>query len=120
MNSDIEVVYFDTLEAMLMALNAGDIDFMRIYSTVADYLYERNENLIQLVVWDKSEKTDCSAVPVYKNLLQNDFAFMMLEGKEALREEYRTGPGGQLRPGHCSGQRRRGRCILDPRQYSSV
>ena len=88
LNSDNEVVYFDTLEAMLMALNAGDIDFMRIYSTVADYLCERNENLIQLVVWDKPEKTDCSAVPVYKNLLQNDFAFMMLEGKEALREEF--------------------------------
>ena len=33
-----EIVYFDTLDAALMALNAGKVDEISIYETVAQYL----------------------------------------------------------------------------------
>ena len=42
MNANIEIVYYDTLDAMLMALNAGDVDEISIYNTVAEYLVQNN------------------------------------------------------------------------------
>ena len=84
---DTSVVYYDSLDAMLMALNAGDIDTLAVYWTVAQYLCANHDNLVQTVLRKQPEDTDCAAVEVYQNIVTADFSFMMLEGKEALRDE---------------------------------
>ena len=40
-----EVIYYDNLDAMLMALEAGDIDYMQIPECTADYLIVNNDKL---------------------------------------------------------------------------
>ena len=40
-----KIVFYDTLDALLMALNAGDIDSIDIYQSVARYLCATNDNL---------------------------------------------------------------------------
>ena len=84
-----EPVCFDTLDAMLMALNAGDIDYIYVYSTTAAYLCANDDRLIQLLRYQGLEDAESAFVRrVFNGILSNDFAFMMLEGNEALRDEF--------------------------------
>ena len=84
-----DLVYFDTLDAMLMALNVGDINFINLYSTTADYLCVNDDRLIQLISYHGVEDAESAFVRrVFNGILSNDFAFMMLEGNEALRDEF--------------------------------
>ena len=84
-----DLVYFDTLDAMLMALNVGDINFINLYSTTADYLCANDDRLIQLISYHGVEDAESDFVRrVFNGILSNDFAFMMLEGNEALRDEF--------------------------------
>ena len=39
---ETEIVFYDSLDAMLMALNAGDITYMSVYNSTADYLVANN------------------------------------------------------------------------------
>ena len=68
---NLEVVYFNTLDAMLMALKAGEIAVMDVSETTAQYLTHSDPNLVQVA-----------------SLLSNDFAFMFLEANAALRDEF--------------------------------
>ena len=83
-----EIVYFDTLDAMLMALNAGDIDEMDVYETVAKYLIHSNPNLVQVVTINEDADENDLAHFIRRGLLSNDFAFMFMEDNEALRDEF--------------------------------
>ena len=42
---EFRIVYYDSLDALLMALNAGDIKHIEIYESVARYLCAANDNL---------------------------------------------------------------------------
>ena len=82
-------VYYDTLDAMVMALTAGDVELIDIYSTTAAYLCANNDELVQTTVFKPLDENASRIVKMgYKGLLSNDFAFMMLEGNEALRDEF--------------------------------
>ena len=82
-------VYYDTLDAMVMALTAGDVEILNIFSTTAAYLCANNEELAQTTVFKPLDENASRIVKFgYKGLLSNDFAFMMLEGNEALRDEF--------------------------------
>ena len=84
-----DLVYFDTLDAMLMALNVGDINFINLYSTTADYLCANDDRLIQLLRYQGLKDTESVFVKrMFEGILSNDFAFMMLEGNEALRDAF--------------------------------
>ena len=85
-----EIVYFDTLDAMLMALNAGDVDEISIYQAVAQYLTHSDPNLVQVTA--VSEGVDESNFMRFarRGLMSNDFAFMFMEDNEALRDEFDT------------------------------
>ena len=78
-----EVVFYDSLNAMQMALTAGDISRMEIYDTTARYLCANDDELITMHV----NRTDSSRPD---GVMVNDFAFMLLEGREALRDEFNT------------------------------
>ena len=82
------IVYFDTLDAMLMALNAGDIGSMEIYQSVGRYLCATNDNLRLGVSYDLSKERNAFAQQVFSTILGNDFAFLMLEGNAELRDQF--------------------------------
>ncbi len=88
-NYDYEVVYYDTLDALVMALEVGDIYSITIYSTTADYLCANNDQLFQPVsVIDPNDTDNAFFKQMFSGVLSNDFAFMMLKGNEALRDEF--------------------------------
>lgn len=84
-----EPVYFDTLDAMVMALKAGDIEWINIYSTTAAYLCANDDQLIQTQIYQGLEDTESAFVMrAFDGFMSNDFSFMMLEGNEVLRDEF--------------------------------
>ena len=85
---NLEVVYFDTLDAMLMALNAGEIAAMDVSETTAQYLTHSDPNLVQVASYGDGADGDTFADIVRRGLLSNDFAFMFLEANAALRDEF--------------------------------
>lgn len=80
-----ELVYYDTLDAMLMALSAGDITSLEIYQSVAEYLVANNDELMLTVDFDLGKRRNAYADYVFNTILGNDFAFLMLEDNTALR-----------------------------------
>ena len=83
-----KIVYFDTLDTMLMALNAGDIDEMEIYETMAQYLTHSDPRLVQVVTISEDADENSFARFARGGVMSNDFAFMFLEDNEALRDEF--------------------------------
>lgn len=82
------IVYYDTLDAMLMALNAGDIDVMNVYANTANYLCAENDQLALLTRLTELDDDQVFTMMAMNGLLANSFSFMMMEGKEALRDEF--------------------------------
>ena len=82
------LVYYDTLDAMLMALNAGDIGSMEIYQSVGRYLCATNDNLRLGMCYDLSKARNAFAQRVFSTILGNDFAFLMLEENAELRDQF--------------------------------
>ena len=84
------ITYYDTLDALLMALNAGDINNIEIYQSVARYLCATNDNLMLGPGFDADKASETFADLVQRSLTGNDFAFMMMESNSALRDEFST------------------------------
>jgi len=87
---EISMVYYDTLDALLMALNAGDINNIEIYQSVARYLCTTNDNLMIGPNFDadKASASETFAELVQNGINGNDFAFLLMEGNTALRDEF--------------------------------
>ena len=86
-----EIVYYDTLDAMVMALNAGDIDSIDIYSDTAAYLSANNDALVQITkLKPLDDNTSFFTKMAYIAIFSNDFAFMMLKDNDALRNEFNS------------------------------
>lgn len=83
-----EVTYYDNLESMLMALNAGEIKLIEIYESVARYLVANNPELVALYTFDHARERNTFADTAVNGLLSNDFAFMFMEENAALRDEF--------------------------------
>ena len=81
-----EVVFYDTLDAMLMALNAGDIDSIEIYQSVARYLCATNDNLRMGITYDTDKAMGAFAELVQTGHNGNDFAFLLMEDRAELRD----------------------------------
>ena len=82
------IVYYDTLDAMLIALNAGDIGSMELYLSVGRYLCATNDNLRLGMSYDLSKERNAFAQRVFSTILGNDFAFLMLEENADLRDQF--------------------------------
>jgi ABC-type amino acid transport substrate-binding protein len=83
---EMEPVFYDSLDHMLMALNAGDIERMEIYKTTAGYLCANNSELTY-GNHDQLDKSTKAADLLFRGILANDFSFLLMEDQEALREE---------------------------------
>lgn len=83
-----KIIFYDSLDAMLMALNAGDIDRMMVYNKTGQYLCATNDNLKLIHTLDTDKEYNEFVKFVLKGHLSNDFAFLMMEGNESLRDEF--------------------------------
>ena len=83
-----QLVYYDTLDAMLMALMAGDITSLEIYQSVGEYLVANNDELMLVVDYDLDKQRNAYADYVFNTILGNDFAFLMMEDNTALRDVF--------------------------------
>ena len=85
---EAKVVYYDTLDALLMALNAGDIDSIEIFQSVARYLCATNDNLRMGVTYVTDKPLNTFAELVQGGVNGNDFAFLMMEVNTDLRDAF--------------------------------
>jgi ABC-type amino acid transport substrate-binding protein len=85
----IEVTYYDSLQEMQLALSAGQIDRMEIYETTARYLCANTDELTYMGHED-IDRTSAAGVILMTGIQVNDFAFMMMEDRGALRDEFNT------------------------------
>ena len=79
------VIFYDTLDAMLMALEAGDIAAAEVPECVADYLCARNDKLATRGSFDLSNADEFTEEVAYR--LGAGFSFLTMENKDALRDE---------------------------------
>ena len=87
--TQFNITYYDSLDAMLMALNAGDIDMLSTYNSTADYLVATNDQLVKLVNFDiDQDSPEDFKFAMVTGILNNSFSFMMMEGNESLRDEF--------------------------------
>lgn len=87
----IEMVPYDSLDAMLMALNAGDIMAMLVYQSTAHYLMRSIPGLYVPVDYSYGANSgNAFARTALSEFLTNDFAFMFMQDKAGLRDEFNT------------------------------
>ncbi len=79
-----DVRFYDTMDAMLMALNAGDIQSLNTYYTTARYLASTNDNLIVL----RQPGVGADAIQRFVDSLYIcGFSFLLKEDRADLRDE---------------------------------
>ena len=83
---DLQIRYYDTTDALLMALQAGEIDAIQAPKSTADYLCATNDRLVQPSVFNFPESDDF--VQDLLNRISDGYAFMMLEANADLRDQF--------------------------------
>ena len=93
----LEMVEFDNLNAMQMALDAGQIDAMILYSTVGNYLAavtgNYNVGLPKMLpemdgTFDLTSPVEVAVLFATDAMMGTDFSFMMQEKDAALKDEF--------------------------------
>ena len=82
----LQIRYYDTTDALLMALQAGEIDAIQAPKSTADYLCATNDRLVQPSVFNFPESDDF--VQRLLDLTSDGYAFMMLEANADLRDQF--------------------------------
>ena len=83
-----EIIYYDNLDSMLMALEAGDVDRMELPKSTADYLAANNAKMQMLDRTNDSEKLNEEDQRLLERLFSTGFAFLMREDSEKLRDDF--------------------------------
>ena len=89
-DSPSAIIFYDSLDYMIMALEAREISSMEIYQSVAKYLCANNDRLVMIHPIDLSKERSKHAEIAINTRLANDFSFLMLESSTALRDEFNT------------------------------
>jgi len=84
------IIFYDSLDSMIMALEAREISSMEIYQSTAKYLCANNDRLVMIHPIDLSKERSKHAEIAISTRLANDFSFLMLESSTALRDEFNT------------------------------
>lgn len=85
-DGETTVKYYDTLDAMIMALNAKEIDMIEVPESTANYICNQNENLVKYLDIDE-EKADDLFTKYVIRCMSSDFSFMLNENNKYLRDE---------------------------------
>ena len=83
---ELQIRFYDTTDALLMALQAGEIDAIQAPKSTADYLCATNDRLVQPSVFNFPESDDF--VQDLLNRISDGYAFMMLEANADLRDQF--------------------------------
>ena len=86
LDEDPEIVYFNNLDSLVMALDAGQVDAIDLNRSTAEYLCARNDGLTILMDYDVDEVTVLTDF-VFNSLLNYDFSMMLLDENQALADE---------------------------------
>ena len=82
----VRIVYYDSLDTMLLALNAGEIVGLETYGATARYLIRSNPGRLYMAAQNGGESMNAFVNTVCGSLLSNDFAFMFRQDSAALRD----------------------------------
>lgn len=85
MDENVEVVYFDSLNDMIMALNADQIDAIDLNRTTAEYLCANNDNLV--ILMDYEAENNILTDFLFNSLMGFDYSMMLPEAKQDLADE---------------------------------
>ena len=85
--ADYPVKFYDSLDSMVLGLLSNEIISFDIYSCVAKYICAQNDQLVNYVTYDTTSDRSGFVAEVLDRF-SNGFSFMMLEGNEALRDEF--------------------------------
>ncbi len=84
------IIFYDSLDSMIMALEAREISSMEVYQNTAKYICANNDSLVMIHPIDLSKERSKHAEIAISTRLSNDFSFLMLESSTALRDEFNT------------------------------
>lgn len=89
----MQIKFYDSLNAMLMALNSGEVDAIFVHNAVADYLCARDDELFYINKFVAPDAEGYAGASLTARLVENgfhsdEFAFMLMEGNEALRDAF--------------------------------
>ncbi|MBR5336605.1 MAG: transporter substrate-binding domain-containing protein [Lachnospiraceae bacterium] len=79
------VKFYDTLDAMVMALEAGDILSAEMPKCTADYLCAHNDKLSEVITYNTNKADDFSKKLLAR--MEVGYSFMLKESNTALRDE---------------------------------
>jgi len=89
---DKEIIYYDNLNSMLLALQSGEIDAAELYSSVCRYIRNQNSDHLKVYMGDQMNEIGprienrVLMLNLMDALFSVDFSFMFLEGQEPLRD----------------------------------
>ena len=83
-----KIVFYDRLTDMLMALQAGDVDKIEVYQSVAKYLVANVPNLEMGFEFDFSKEKSVFVQRMAASRLGNGFSFLMLKDNQALADQF--------------------------------
>ena len=78
--------YYDTMDAMLMALQSGELDGIKVPYYTARYLCATNDNLALRNEFHPENATGAARIAL--NLLSDGYSFMMKEANTELRDTF--------------------------------
>ncbi len=82
------VVFYDNLAEMLLALQAGDIDKIEVYQSVAKYLVENVPGLEYGFEFDLSKEQTVFVSRQAAARLGNGFSFLMMQDRQDLADQF--------------------------------
>ncbi len=83
-----KIIFYDRLTDMLMALQAGDVDKIEVYQSVAKYLVANVPNLEMGFEFDFSKEKSVFVQRMAASRLGNGFSFLMLKDNQALADQF--------------------------------
>ena len=78
--------YYDTLNAMLMALQAGEVNAIKVPYYTGKYLCSANDNLMMMEEYHPEKATEITDWAL--RVISEGYSFMMKEENAALRDEF--------------------------------
>ncbi len=84
---EFEVTFYDTMESMLMALDAGHIDFMESCLYTSLYIAANHDGIIILNDVDRSKPFNYFVSTMYWGPAATEYSFLLLEEDAALRDQ---------------------------------
>ena len=83
-----KIVFYDRLTDMLMALQAGKVDKIEVYQSVAKYLVANVQNLEMGFEFDFSKEQSVFVKKMAASRLGNGFSFLLMKDSQALADQF--------------------------------